>query len=810
MMKAAALRAVFALLVGAAAHGAPSSGSGFLLNGSPISPTILSLREGSGRPGPGDVVLIEGFCVTLRGSAPYSFWAPPGAAGLLVETQGTREWAAVLFPSELFDRLSPRERRGLWGVFATDWDKASAQALKTTDVKRLCLVVPNGIPEELPANLHYLEAGVGLDQDLSNLRPLRSLRYLSLNGFAILPHRVFDLADVAQNTGLRCLAVETRDVVGIEALARLRALRSLVLHTNVADLSFVRALRSLHYLDVSGAPLEDLAPLSALPAIVRVDANGSAVQALPAQPVPSLRDLRILSTRVSAGALASFRRSNPGCRVADSWQGLLAQALDGVTRIRIRRGPTTPPDSAPEAVEESDPSVVRAVVAGLRVNEPRERLGRHACAGGERLDFYRGEQLAATLSLDHGYLLRWSEWPADVPAESTGFDSVVGWLAERGYPSARRDLELHKADEAWQGRRRTRALSDLPPSLRDAFGRDDFEEALAREVPDAPASARLLLRIAGANNDRHTLEERVLDLLVSRPAPIVRSAVRAALQGSDRWARRGAARLWLTPRSGLEAWRPDDAPRLRAAVLDVLEESRVPYDRETAVARLEEWAVDFSVEEVARRILARVRDPHESVRICAAGAAGRLGVRAAIPDLRTLLEGNPAVTDALRTVPEDETEDVDPSSGSSCPPQVAAGEIAVALAWLGVREIRQTVEARLGQATEYEIALALLGDGARLRPEHFQNASGADSLLAAVEAVARSRGAYGLSFALESSPAALSAGVEVRCAARLHGVLREEQAAGLETLPVNPTLDDLRAWYTRYGEAYAQGVRAKP
>jgi hypothetical protein len=112
----------------------------------------------------------------------------------------------------------------------------------------------------------------------------------------------------------------------------------------------------------------------------------------------------------------------------------LKNALVGVDRIRVRSGGTCHRDEMQEVllVEETDLAKVNDVIRALRIHEADE-VFQCGCCGDPSFEFYRGEELAATLGYHHGRMVRWPEgWPGDVYLTAESAASLKAWLKGHG------------------------------------------------------------------------------------------------------------------------------------------------------------------------------------------------------------------------------------------------------------------------------------------------------------------------------------------------------------------------------------------
>jgi hypothetical protein len=182
--------------------------------------------------------------------------------------------------------------------------------------------------------------------------------------------------------------------------------------------------------------------------------------------------------------------------------------------------------------------------------------------------------------------------------------------------------------------------------------------------------------------------------------------------------------------------------------------------------------------------------------------AGKVLHLGSAPHLMGVLTGQTPTTTLLPEVPPDEEEDVpeghDDIAGKRPEHEVAA----LALGYLRRKEAAEVISKKKPSSPMYEVALALMGDVRRLRPEHFRGQEDNKELqLAAVEAVIRCKGRHGLKYAIDYNQAT-HWWEEEHVAKRLKRMLIAENAPGADTLRKTTTLADLAEWYKAHGAQY--------
>jgi prolyl-tRNA editing enzyme YbaK/EbsC (Cys-tRNA(Pro) deacylase) len=229
---------------------------------------------------------------------------------------------------------------------------------------------------------------------------------------------------------------------------------------------------------------------------------------------------------------------------------------------------------------------------------------------------------------------------------------------------------------------------------------------------------------------------------------------------------------------------------------------------------LERWKGHLSENEIDSRLEAGFHDVDSQVRRRAMLVAGKIGRRAFVPLLVSALQGKPLETRPPPDTPADEAEEIaaraDPVAEMAAKAEPVAGDCAdrevaaLALGYLKYQELKSLLVADAESSPMYEVALALIGEPQRLRLAHFQAESANQELqLAAVEAIVRCRGRYGLGFAVQYEQATHWWEPE-HVAKRLVSMLRDEQAPGIDSIEDIKDLKPLKRWFDQFGEQYLE------
>jgi hypothetical protein len=539
------------------------------VDGKPHSPAVLSLHGTPNDPKPGDVVEINGIPFVLGEEKVLAFRTTPEKEGrLFLETKdGVRVVGAKVDTTyqgrervlvNPLAKLTDEEVRSLRGVRVDGWDDVVAARLKLVDATKAAILVTsdarqgaNASLPALPANARWLiidnSSSEGI-KDYSGLGELKELRLLTID---ILGDPHIDAELLAGMSELRVLDLSGTGVKNDDKLEALKELRELNLSytKGVTNIDFVEGMPKLRRLDVCKSGITDLASLAGHKAIEWVNADMTPASRLPAGAIPTLKTLRILSTRLSDDDVADFAKANPQCAVGHRWEGSFAVEVKGVTRIRVRSGGTCHVNLAEVKTlfEVKEEAKVRAVIEGIRLDE--KGSGFHCmCCGEPTIEFYKGSELVASLGFHHGRSIRWpGGWPGDALLRPDSADFLCQWLADNGIKGPLEERERGRKAAMAAARREKRYRDLLPEGVYDrmkAAGRG-AAQAFEDGVPEADRLATAL-RLFGVDDFSWNLSTGLDEFAKGRLARASKAEIEAALVGAakDAALAKGLAR-WL-------------------------------------------------------------------------------------------------------------------------------------------------------------------------------------------------------------------------------------------------------------------------
>jgi tetratricopeptide (TPR) repeat protein len=127
----------------------------------------------------------------------------------------------------------------------------------------------------------------------------------------------------------------------------------------------------------------------------------------------------------------------------DPAQRDLDELLPAVTRVRVLsvgmyRGK---PIGNEVLIDTTEPARLDALRGCFRIVEDPATFNHCACLGGPTLELFRGEELAATVSLQHGQAIRWKHWKHDARLEDGS--RLNTWLTANGLEPSLLDCIFH-------------------------------------------------------------------------------------------------------------------------------------------------------------------------------------------------------------------------------------------------------------------------------------------------------------------------------------------------------------------------------
>jgi hypothetical protein len=525
---------------------------------------VISLAGDNTRPEPGDLIEVGSLLLTLGSERDCRFvTTPPEDGRLLLKTAdgGTRVVAVNVWsetsgpwndPRKTFHdplgQLTPSEISGLWGIQLADWPEGTERRLSHVDQRRTCVwltehaLSPSGksLPP-LPKGLRYLRLADGCVRvkiEQMSLSPFDHLVFLDVGGMLDATLDATDLRCANSLRGLRIGSALTNaaalgnlhelrvldlswgmigDSPFLANLSRLRILKIPV--CGVTDISFVKNLKELEALWLDMNPVTDLSPLDGLRRLREVRADGSSAQVLPLVPMPRLRELRVLSTRLSDERVAEFRRLNPNCVVSRRWRDALEARIRDADRMDILEWTAGNSGylSQKRVLSISSKDVTRDFLATIEIDE-KDGLSFCGCIGGPIFKFCRGGQCLVEMTLHHGQSLRWEAgWPGDAELTTNSQVEIAQWLQQAGYPAVE-EARLHEIKEAEAASEREQAFWAMyPPAVHDAF------LSLTAETDDPRKASAATANLNAAEDEL----ARTISRLVADPIQVVVAFCRA-------------------------------------------------------------------------------------------------------------------------------------------------------------------------------------------------------------------------------------------------------------------------------------------
>ncbi len=787
----------------ATAAGAADAPYVFSLNGAPFEPTTIRLTNGEGLA-PGDLYEVDGLWMVLGDERRLDLFSQPDGVQFS-RPDGTRAWIGLRMPVPwrfgTIDRLaslSPAEVALLRGLEAEQWTASCLRAAKWLDWSRLHLSLGQsasrgreGLPE-LGERLRSLEA-----QRLTSWKGLSRLE--SLVSLQVLPEDEFDVKALARMTRLRRFVAHHGRLQGVETLGKLRALE--ILHFGqrepVLDLEFARNLTRLR--DFQAHNVTDLRPLSGARDLERVEVWSETLRFLPVGSFPRLKLLDVRGPSLDSATVQQFRDTNPAAEVRYRWEEGFAEVIRRVDNLRLidASGCGAPPSQPTITVD--DPAEIAAFVKTLAFDSGDG--GICGCLPSTRIELYARDKRLARFGIVCDSELDWEEWQvrADLTRESTV--ALSEWLARHRAPSMKNSLESRARRGVEGEAKRERRRAGLDPRIVAALAKEDELDVLVDHEAETGPLAKALKAVSPAPMDRiRTLfqvlgpgagesgydaqEYAALEILKSYSSTEVVSAARLVVNNADTESTLGAARFfWQT---GIPAQAGAD-PGFRDPVLNLLQSK--PTTRGLVDSFLRTWWNHMSVQERAKHVGKLIEDSNKRIRHEALLTAGQFG-------------GDWA--DAILIQQLSKAPTADASDPDASDPGLSDGEVAaLALGYRNSAEARTALDGVADAPRGVRVARAMTGERCSLLEESdFRTKDNAATLqLAAVEAVARCRGAHALRWALSYDQAQYG-WEEEQVVNTLRSMLLNVGAHGADVLRAAKSLSQLRGWFATHGERY--------
>ncbi|MFT3830722.1 MAG: hypothetical protein QM691_13545 [Opitutaceae bacterium] len=435
--------------------------------------------------------------------------------------------------------------------------------------------------------------------------------------------RKVDVGRLSAAKTLKVMALGSTPLDGVSRLGDFRRLRVLHLGWNrsVESVQWVGQLAELRELDISYTKISDLSPLGQLERLERLDVSASAAETLLSSGGSGLRQLNALGANLPVKLVAAFRADHPHCRVAYEWKRALLDELMDVDRLVVRSGGTCHRNPVEEKVLfETRASSEVAEFLGLIEIDEKESTGACMCCGSPTLELYAGERHLAMVGIQHGFALRWGDWPADGKLTQKSAWALTEWLARRGVNEPYD--ELHREEVAAKAQERSQVAfgEAIEAALRTELEKaqpetvEDFLAAISKAYPASEARVIAILRLVGAEAEASwNLGDPRGDPLCEQglaklDATELGRALVAASRSADARVVAGAARFFFRKKN----WERFE-PKTVDAVLPTLAGWSARSPRENVRSRLVR-ALEMIGSEVARTELRRIAAENPAAR----------------------------------------------------------------------------------------------------------------------------------------------------------------------------------------------------
>lgn len=251
-----------------------------------------------------------------------------------------------------------------------------------------------------------------------------------------------DLSMVANPESLWVLELYRTEIADPRILRSFTGLRRLDLLDckGMEDLSFATAMPRLRYLGLEHTEVTDLSPISGHAALEELRATEATIERLPERPLPALRRVTALDTKVPAEAWTRFAERHPDCLMQVDWESTLKDAIAGCDRIRLSRSDMFGPGEWTGEVR--DPEQIRELIESIHVvPSPMQHGGRDIDA--LFFEFSRSTEVLALLLMKGTHTLRWEDglWPGFATIKVESREGLCLWLARHGFPEELEQLK---------------------------------------------------------------------------------------------------------------------------------------------------------------------------------------------------------------------------------------------------------------------------------------------------------------------------------------------------------------------------------
>jgi len=798
------LCSALACLSVATAAGAADAPYVFTLNGAPFEPTTIRLTDGEGLA-PGDLFEVDGLWMVLGDERRLDLFSQPDGVQFS-RPDGTRAWIGLRLP-EAWQRdrvdhlrtLSAADIALLRGLKTERWTASCQRAAKWLDWARLHLSLGQTAStgqEGLPALDRRLRS-----MEVNRLTSLRGLSRLeALVSLEVFPEKEFDAGALERMARLRRFIFYGRRLVGVQTLGKLPELEILRLDPWETPIDMAFAWRLPRLRDFSGRGVGDLRPLSAGRDLERIEAGSRALRFLPLVSFPRLKLLDILGSSVDESEVRRFRETNPAAEVRYRWEEGFAEVIRAVDNVRLidAAGCGAPP-SGPTVIVR-DPGDVAAFVR-LVAFDKNGRGGICGCLSSTWIELFQQDRRLARLGVACDSQLQWEEWGVWADLTAGSIDTLSKWLAQHGAPSLKKSIELREQRGVEEDAKRARRLAGLDPRIVEALAKEDgrdipvdkeaatgpLAKALKAVFPVARDQIRTLFQVLGpgAGESGYGAQEyAALEILKSYSGTEVVSAARLVVNNAETEAMLGAARFfWQT---GIPAQAGSD-PAFRDPLLNLLQSKAAT--RRMVDSFLRTWWNHLSVQDRANHVGKLIEDSNKRIRHEALLTAGQFG-------------GDWADSMLIQQLSKAPTADASDPDASD--PGLSDGEVAaLALGYRNSAEARTALDGVADAPRGVRVARAMTGERCSLLEESdFRTKDNVATLqLAAVEAVARCRGAHALRWALSYDQAQYG-WEEEQVVNTLRSMLLDVGAQGADALRAAKSLSQLRGWFATHGEGY--------
>jgi len=400
----------------------------FSLNRKPLDAIIIPVYGTEANPQPGDLLEIgNSYTLILGQPGDYDFDSTDGQPEVLTRRtgEGTCKIVGAYFDSReipadgwngAMEKVCPKENCHL-KTLSLDWERARKELLVDHLPLDTCIYIDNNetgfdgefIAEFLPPDrkcLIFEHSASPLVASYEGLKSQKQLEYLSFD--ATLLDEQPSAGVFAGLSELKWFKYDSDNEEENHLLSALTKIRHLDLHHNyeLTDISFVKTMKNLRYINISKTAVKDLSFLFDLQNLIDINANSTRwLEKLPEGKIPEKQNWSLVGSYVPRENYKNFfpdeEESESTAAVAVDYQGTLDSTLKGITKVVVERTYTMKEDQEKFITETKSKREINKLIKNIKIDE--SFTGFHCmCSGDVVFTFYNGNKEVTAITFHHG------------------------------------------------------------------------------------------------------------------------------------------------------------------------------------------------------------------------------------------------------------------------------------------------------------------------------------------------------------------------------------------------------------------------